>query len=109
MKLFVAALLSLLPVSAFAGEVCENYAKYFAIRDYKSQVVGVQGSDGMMYESELVSITPTADGEEYLYTVQISENNEDGEYWTWEYEVLLSKAANSAKCKLEKMKSEIWD
>lgn len=109
MKFLMVVVTVLMSTSAFAGEICENYAKYFAIRDYKSKATGVQGSDGIVYDSELISITPNAEGEEYLYTVSISENNEDGDYWTWYYEVVVSKLPNSEKCSLKKIDYEIAD
>ncbi len=106
MKFLMTALIALTPALSFAGETCENYAKYFAIQDYKKNVGDVQGSDGMQYESEMISVDTYPDGDEYLYTVSISENNEDGEYWTVSYELLLQHNKTTNKCSLLKLKSE---
>lgn len=106
MKFLMTALIALAPAFAFAGETCENYAKYFAIRDYKKNVGDVQGSDGMQIESEMISVGTYPDGDEYLYTVSISENNEDGDYWTVNYEITLEHKKAAQKCTLLKLKSE---
>lgn len=109
MKWLMVVLISFAPGVAFSAEICENYAKYFSIRDYKKNLGSVQGSDGMQYESELISVTTFPDGDEYLYEVSISEKNEDGEYWTVNYEVLLEHDPSTQKCSLLKLKSEHQD
>lgn len=108
MKFLMTALFALTPALAHAGDVCENYAKYFAIRDYKSHGT-VQGSEGIQYESELIYVDTYQDRDEYLYKVAITDNNEDGEYWTTNYDVLLEQAKGQTKCHLLKLKSEIED
>ena len=98
--------MSLAPALATAGETCENYAKYFAIRDYKANLGPVQGSDGIQYESELIYVDELPGGDEYLYKVIVNDNNEDGEYWSVNYELLLEHNKTTNKCSLLKLKSE---
>lgn len=103
MKFLVLLALAIAPAVSFAGETCENYAKYFAIREYKSQGP-VQGSDGIQYESELISETPTLSGADFLYEVVIRDNNEDGEFWGVYYEVAIDYNKSTQKCELVKVK-----
>ena len=90
MKLLIAILIMSSASFAFAKEdqkKCSNYAKYEAIRKYKSDTGTVQGSDGIQYNAVLVKTTAT----QYEYVVEISDNNEDGEFWTLAYTVNLEK------------------
>lgn len=84
---------------AQAAEPCENYAKYYAIKDYKKRVGTVQGSDGIQYESEFISVSD----EELTFKVSIQDNNEDGERWTVVYEVVVAKTGQSSRCSLVKL------
>lgn len=103
MKLFSVLLLSFSATFSYAAEKCEGYAKYFAIRDYKANTGVVQGSEGIDYQSELISSL----NDEHTFKVAITDNNEDGQYWTMNYEVVVKEIPNSQKCSLEKMKSEV--
>lgn len=108
MRFLIMALLALTPAFANAAEICENYAKYFAIRAYKAQS-SVQESAGIQYESELIYIEDYEDRDEYLYAVSITDKNQNGEYWTTNYDVLLEQPKGQKKCLLLKLKSEIED
>ena len=99
MKLMIALLLSFTATYASAAEVCENYAKYFAIRDYKVRVGTVQGSDGIQYESELISTS----GDEHTFKITIQDNNEDGDSWTVFYDVVVEGPLRNKKCTLVKL------
>lgn len=79
---------------------CENYAKYFAIRDYKSSMGTVQGSDGIEVSSEL----KYSQGRNYGFEVAISDNNEDGEMWTVLYQIVVKPSSQRAACDLVSLK-----
>jgi len=82
------SLIALLALStpAQANEIpCANMAKYAAIRAYKAEVGEVQGSDGIQYSA---FVTDVINGR-ITYLVSISENNEDGERWEFNYYVDL--------------------
>lgn len=85
MKTIIALSIALFSLSTFA---CENYAKYGAIKAYKAEMGTVQGSDGIEYEATLVGLRNDISA----YVVSISDNNEDGEYWTVDYSVVLNKS-----------------
>ncbi len=90
MKLVVSLLIlavSSLAVAQENTQACSNFAKYEAIRKYKADTGTVQGSDGIEYSAQLLKETST----QYQYVVEISDNNEDGEYWTLAYTVTLEK------------------
>lgn len=76
-----------LAVAQENNQACSNYAKYQAIRKYKADTGTVQGSDGIEYSAQLLKETST----QYEFVVEISDNNEDGEYWTLAYTVTLEK------------------
>lgn len=82
-----------LMLAATAGFACENYAKYSAIKAYKAEVGTVQGSDGIGYDATLIALR----GDVSAYVVSISDNNEDGEYWTVDYQVVLGKSCKTLK------------
>lgn len=102
MKKVIATLtLAILPsFSAFADNVdtlCEGHAKQAAIRDYRSEVRGpIQGSDGMEYNARILDNT-VANQAKYL--VDVSENNEDGEWWVFNYIVDVEKTL-SGRCRV---------
>jgi hypothetical protein len=78
---------------------CANYAKYAAIKAYKAEVGSIQGSDGIEYTATLLK----KQGQLVEYKVAISDNNEDGETWTFDYWVQLEKQPNSV-CKIIKVR-----
>lgn len=85
--------------SALASDgPCANYAKYGAIRAYKAEFGTIQGSE-MEYEAELIQEN---DGV-LSYLVSIYDHNEDGEYWTMEYDVDVTRVNRNRSCKLVKV------
>ena len=103
-SLFIAALAISSSVFALEQGPCANFAKAAAIRVYKASVGTVQGSDGIQYEikKKLQAKLPF-----YNYIVSISDNNEDGEFWSVDYFVMTKKVKNS--CKVLKVKEEVSD
>lgn len=94
MKLILA---SLMLTSSFAfAAPCENFAKFFAIRDYKARAGSIPGSfgveSGATFQGELKGA--------YLYKVEIVDNNEDGDVWTINYDVLVKPIGTTKKCEL---------
>ncbi len=90
MKFLTPMLLIIFACQAYAKEdkqACSNYAKYEAIRKYKSDTGVVQGSVELEYSADLIKTTAT----QYEYVVEITDSNEDGEYWTLAYTVTLKK------------------
>lgn len=80
---------------AFAEEqTCANYAKYGAIKAYKSEMGVVQGSDGVYSEAQFVSRNDST----YKYNVTVWDNNEDGDVWGQQYTVEVKKVGT--KCQL---------
>ena len=82
-KYFVSlmAVIALSQLSLGETKLCENYAKYAAIRAYKSEVGTIQGSEGIEFSATLLKLK----NEWVEYQVTISDNNEDGETWTVDY------------------------
>ena len=88
-------LTSFLSLSVLASEgPCVGFAKFGAIRAYKSEMGTVQGSDGIGYSAVLKNNNKDI----YTYLVTISDNNEDGEYWEVDYDVKVQ--TKSFGCKL---------
>lgn len=83
----------LLSLNVFANDVCLNQAKYQAIRTYHAETGVVQGSDGITYQGQFLD----QEGESLRYVVTIQDNNEDGEYWFVDYEVVMK--LENKKCK----------
>ena len=97
MKFLVLALSLSFSGTAFAaGDLCSNFAQYFAIREYKNEMGTVQGSEGIGYSAELVKVQ----GAERTFEVAINDNNEDGDAWTVTYEVVVKKNTENQKCSL---------
>lgn len=89
------------PAFALASDgPCSNYAKHGAIKAYKAEFGTVQGSDGIQYSASLVE----ADGNIFDYLVSISDNNEDGETWTIDYDVRVKK--EGTRCKVVKVRKQ---
>jgi len=80
---------------------CANHAKSAAIRTYINEVGTVQGSEGIQYEikEKLKAKLPF-----HNYIVSISDNNEDGEYWTVDYFVMTKKVGD--KCQVLKVQRQ---
>lgn len=104
MKLFalLALITTFLTPAAFATSryKCENYAKGAAIRAYKAEVGTIQGSEGMEYNARKLR---TDDEGNIFFRVHITEGNEDGESWTFNY---LVKTSDSCRILLVKKLSE---
>ena len=97
MKTFITLALLGLGFSA-ESMACANFAKNAAIRAYFAEVGTVQGSEGIQYEATLLSSRNNIEA----YLVAISDNNEDGEYWTVDYQVVLNAQNN---CKVISVKT----
>ena len=74
---------------------CKGHAKYGAIKAYHSEMGIVQGSDDIHYSAELVNNTL---GAASVYLVDISDSNEDGDFWKVNY---LVRVALDTKNKCE--------
>lgn len=75
----------------FAANECKNKAKYYAINTYHAETGVVQGSNGISYQAEFLSEKKGIQ----KYQVKIEDNNEDGDYWTIEYEVTIDNASGA--------------
>lgn len=84
----------LISASALAQGPCENFAKFGAIRHYKSIMGTVQGSEGIEYSSKFIG----TQGNISDYVVTIVDNNEDGEMWEVDYSVQVQDTGK--KCKV---------
>lgn len=94
MRIFLLTVLfSVIGSAAFSAELCENFAKYAAIRAYKASVGTVQGSEGIDYAAKLVA----KEQSRLLFVVSISDNNEDGETWTTDYQVEILREKGACK------------
>lgn len=67
---------------AQAANLCEGHAKYGAMKAYAEEMGVVQGSDGATRDATLID---NLNAKKATYIVGISDNNEDGEYWTVNY------------------------
>jgi hypothetical protein len=93
------ALLMTLFISAVAHASCESKATNYAVRVYEAAIGPVQGSEGMEHETKLVS---TRQGI-LDYLVTIWDNNEDGEIWEVEYQVVVDNKTGACRKVLVKM------
>jgi hypothetical protein len=85
MKTVLSLVLLISSSMTLAAGPCENKAKYGAIRAYKAEVGTIQGSNGVETKADLVQERNGA----YSYIVSVMDNNEDGEYWTLDYAVVV--------------------
>ena len=90
MKKVLTGLLVLGSISSFASMDCKNMAKNGAIRAYHSEMGTVQGSEGIEYGAKLVD---NSKGSKFTYLIDIYDNNEDGDAWTSNYLVEVSKSS----------------
>lgn len=102
--LFFTATFALYAAAAYAAQdTCVQYAKYGAIKVYKSEVGEVQGSNGMEHSAEFRAYNPRTGV--YTYLVTISDNNEDGDTWDVNYEVEVKRSIRG--CRVVSVKREI--
>jgi hypothetical protein len=92
------ALLITLFISSVAQASCEGKATNYAVRAYEAEGP-VQGSEGMEHETKLVSNRQGI----LDYLVTIWDNNEDGEAWEVDYQVVVDNKTGACKKVLVKM------
>lgn len=92
------ALIISLFISSVAYASCDSKATNYAVRAYEAQGP-VQGSEGMEHETKLISSRQGI----LDYVVTIWDNNEDGETWEVDYQVVVDNKTGSCKKVLVKL------